>query len=68
MRSLRLSLAHPTTTIPISADFDGDGITDYAIYDSSTGHYLIHYSQSNSDSLETAFGAPGWFFVLGYNF
>jgi uncharacterized repeat protein (TIGR03803 family) len=35
--------------VPISADFDGDGMTDLAVFRPSTGEWFIRYSSQNYD-------------------
>lgn len=47
-----------TGDTPAPGDFDADGITDHAIYRSSTGEWWIHLSSSGGWSV-VRFGLPG---------
>ncbi len=55
----------PTTTaVPVSGDFDGDGITDIAVYELATGKWFIRYS-SGARSVEFSFGDSSMIPVSG---
>jgi hypothetical protein len=45
--------------VPVSGDFDGDGKTDLAVYQESTGLWQALLSGSNYAPVGTTFGGPG---------
>jgi hypothetical protein len=44
---------------PVAADFDGDGRTDFVLYNETTGGWMIRYSSSGQQTGGT-FGGPGY--------
>lgn len=47
-------------TIPVAEDYDGDGITDVAVYNEPTGQWVVQLSQSCGVQVAAIFGGPGW--------
>ena len=52
-------------TLPIRNDFDGDGISDLALYQESTGNWGFLLSGSGYSQVETQFGGLGYRPILG---
>ena len=52
--------------MPIEADFDGDGITDFAVYQVSTGLWtVLKSSTANTQGFSVSYGGPGYTPVAG---
>lgn len=45
---------------PAPADYDGDGITDWAVYDANNGMYVVHYSLSGQTVNQGMAVPAGW--------
>lgn len=54
-----------STTVAVSADYDGDGLVDPALYDENAGCWAILFSGSGYEWVNASFGGPGCRPVVG---
>lgn len=54
-----------STAEAVSADYDGDGFADPALYDENSGYWCIALSGSGYAQATASFGGPGWRPVIG---
>lgn len=54
-----------STAEAVSADYDGDGLVDPALYDENAGLWGVLLSGSRYNEIIVSFGGPGWRPVIG---